>query len=69
MFLTIDSLSYAYSHETSGNGWCTPKYNTPECSFDGGDCLDFKEKYTGCDVPFPSLLVSEMIQNWLGYIG
>ena len=23
-----------------GNGWCDDRYNTPECSYDGGDCCD-----------------------------
>ncbi len=39
----------------SGNDWCSPEYNTPECSFDGGDC-SFYNEYPDCIVPLPSLL-------------
>ena len=37
-----------------GNGRCHGSgYNTAECDFDGGDCIDFNKKYPKCDVEYP----------------
>ncbi len=58
--LALSTLKPTFAHipnTLSGDGWCSPEYNIPECSYDGGDC-DILRELGDCDVPYPSLLVS-----------
>jgi len=39
------------------NGKCDGgDYNTPECAFDGGDCIDFNSRFPSCEVENPYLI-------------
>ncbi|GFH56522.1 hypothetical protein CTEN210_12998 [Chaetoceros tenuissimus] len=44
----VDSPHYIGDGECEGGA-----YNTEECSFDGGDCLEFNTKYPDCKVDYP----------------
>ncbi len=33
-----------------------PEYNSPQCMYDGGDCIEFNEKYPNCKASKPLLL-------------
>ncbi len=35
-------------HFLLGDDYCHGFMNTPECNFDGGDCLEFNAKYPNC---------------------
>ncbi len=38
-----------------GDGKCDAyKYNTEECGWDGGDCIEFNERYPNCRVSYPA---------------
>lgn len=46
-----------------GNGFCngnTPDgaFDTPECGYDGGDCIAFRKEYPGCKAPRPDWLLN-----------
>ena len=49
-----------------GNGRCNrySNYNTPECGFDGGDCIDFKVKYPNCNVDYSDYVGDGYCQNY-----
>merc|ERR1712127_815418 len=36
-----------------GNGICNIEYNTPQCGFDGLDCIAFNADYPLCDTDTP----------------
>ena len=42
-------------------------YNTPECDFDGGDCLVFNRLYPDCNVPDPYLVGDGECQDEFNY--
>ena len=49
---SIAALSYPTD---LGDGFCDGSgANTADCGYDGGDCIEFNEKYPGCRVEFPS---------------
>ena len=36
-----------------GNGFCDGGNNIPECMYDGGDCIEIREKYPKCELKWP----------------
>ena len=46
----------SYFYYKLGNGWCDLKYNTANCEWDGGDCLEFNKKYPNCKIRDPQWL-------------
>merc|ERR1712071_660465 len=39
------------------------EYNTPECGFDGGDCMQFNEDYPDCPVDCPECIGNGFCSN------
>lgn len=47
-----------------GNGECGGgAYNTEECGFDGGDCIEFNSKNPNCTVEIPSWIGDDYCDN------
>jgi len=44
--------------EWINDGYCDnfPPYNTPECEYDGGECVSFNMEYTDCKAPYPEYI-------------
>ncbi len=39
-----------------GDGRCHGEYNTTDCGYDGGDCIEFYKKYPNCNVTYPEYI-------------
>jgi len=51
-----------------GNGQCQGReYNTADCGWDGGDCLEFNEQYPDCHVNIPSFIGNGDCDNYGHY--
>ncbi len=44
---------YHYGPHYIKDGRCHSMYNTSECGYDGGDCIEFREQYPNCTVETP----------------
>ena len=47
---------HVWDSEYLGDGLCqnyAGEYNTPECCYDKGDCIEFNEMYPNCKVHYP----------------
>lgn len=54
--------------EDIGDGKCWVEYNTEECGWDGGDCIEFNEKYPNCTVDNPFWIGNNMCdEEYDGY--
>ena len=49
-----------YRPEVIGDGRCDGyDANTEECGYDGGDCIEFNQKYPECTVDYPGLKIAD----------
>ena len=57
-----------FSFEGIGNNICDSAYDNPECEWDEGDCLEFKnELYPGCEAYQPSFIGNEHCEDTWSY--
>jgi hypothetical protein len=53
----VQYLAYTSLPQYLGNGRCDgDKYNTAECNWDGGDCLEFNTNYPKCTAEYPHFI-------------